>query len=76
MFLRVARTDGTAKNGWWRIRYGNESLSGDLTFGAGGMAQTSTFVVPAGSTVIAEVFASNQYLPTSLSCEAETTVRP
>ena len=76
VFLRVALTDGEATKGWWRIRYGSDALSGDLTFGTNGMAQTSTLVAPAGSTVTAEVFASGEYLPTSMACEARTTLAP
>lgn len=76
VFLRVALTDGDATKGWWRIRYGSDALSGDLTFGTNGMAQTSTLVVPAGSTIVAEVFASREYLPTSIACEGRTTVAP
>lgn len=76
VFLRVARTDGDAPRGWWRIRYGADALSGDIAFATNGMAQTSTLIVPAGSKVSAEVFASGEYLATSMACEAQTTVAP
>jgi hypothetical protein len=76
LILRVSVTEGKPKGGWWRIYYGSEIISGGLTFDSSGNSESSTLTVNAGSTVYAEIFASSQFLSSSIACEAQTTVSP
>ena len=74
--LRVSVTEGRPKDGWWRLYFGREIISGSLTFDSVGNSESSTLTVNAGSTVYAEIFASAQFLSSSIACEAETAVAP
>jgi len=76
LILRVSVTEGRPKGGWWRLYSGPEIISGGLTFDSVGNSESSTFLVNAGSTVSAEIFASAQFLSSSIACEVETAVAP
>jgi hypothetical protein len=76
VILRVSVTEGRPRGGWWRLYFGRKIISGGLTFDSDGYSESSTLIVDAGSTIYAEIFASAQFLSSSIACEAETVVAP